>query len=179
MQMGAEVFNNCEVIDEVWFVPCGDREDKQLRTVGEHRLKMMKIALEEFYQGDPTFKVFDLEIVNGKSIPTYYLMLRLEKLYKSHDFHFVIGTDLLPDLIRWDGGQEFVDNVKFIIYPRAGYQMPEKVPPQCRVLKKEEVVYSQLSSTVLRQRIAETKLEHKKLGLVGITPLGVIKYIKE
>jgi nicotinate-nucleotide adenylyltransferase len=77
--------------------------------------------------------VNDIEIKGlGKAIPTYYLMLRLEKSFPDKDFYFVIGTDLVESLVYWDGKEEFVKNTKFIIYPRAGHYLKEttNLPPQ-------------------------------------------------
>ena len=38
LQIASETLNLCAEIDEVWIVPCGDREDKKVTTPGPIRL---------------------------------------------------------------------------------------------------------------------------------------------
>ena len=63
-------------------VPCGDREDKQLRTNGEMRLKMVERAVEDYFPRGYPVSVHPIEVQNGKSIPTYFLMKKFEEIYK-------------------------------------------------------------------------------------------------
>ena len=84
---------------------------------------MTKKAVNEFFPAEENVKVVDIEISNGKFIPTYYLMQKLEKEYPDFDFHFVLGTDLIEYLHKWQGGLDFINSVSFIIYYRVGYEL--------------------------------------------------------
>ena len=65
-------------------------------------------------------KVDPIEINNGNSIPTYFLLEKLGKLHKGHEFHFIMGTDLLPSLHLWDEGAKFIKKHHFAILERTG-----------------------------------------------------------
>ena len=49
-------------MDQVWFVPCGDREDKKARTPGAKRLEMTRLAVQDFFPKDFPVFVNDIEI---------------------------------------------------------------------------------------------------------------------
>ena len=62
VQVVAEVYNECQFIDEVWIVPCGDaRSDKKLKANGKDRIAMLKLILEDII--DERVPVF-VKIVN-------------------------------------------------------------------------------------------------------------------
>jgi nicotinic acid mononucleotide adenylyltransferase len=148
--------------DEIWMVPCGDREDKQLRTSGEMRLKMVDRAIEDYFPRGYPVKVHPIEVENGKSIPTYFLMKKLEVLYADQNikFYFMMGSDLIPGLINWDNGQEMIDECNFTVFERKGYESvlnglkKEYQMPKCMmVLKANQNLIGMISSTEVRKRI--------------------------
>jgi nicotinate-nucleotide adenylyltransferase len=48
VQVASEIYNTHEDIDAVWLIPCGDgRCDKNMRTEGEHRIKMVDLILKD------------------------------------------------------------------------------------------------------------------------------------
>ena len=78
------------------------------------------MAVDEFFGQDPILpiKVDDIEIKNGNSIPTYFLMKRLAQEHPDHDFHFVMGSDLVPTLHLWDEGEKFMKECRFVLTQR-------------------------------------------------------------
>lgn len=63
-----------------------------------------------------------IEINNGRSIPTYYLLSVFEEKYPNYDFYFILGSDLLPGFRRWEKGEIMMEEYKFVIIPREGYE---------------------------------------------------------
>ena len=55
-------------------IPCGDREDKKARTPGVKRLEMTSIAVKDMFPEGYPVEVSDIEVRNGKTIPTFRLM---------------------------------------------------------------------------------------------------------
>jgi nicotinic acid mononucleotide adenylyltransferase len=57
-------------------IPCGYRPDKTHISAPEHRLNMVKQAVEDFFGKEPSLPIVvdDIEIQNGNSIPSYFLM---------------------------------------------------------------------------------------------------------
>ena len=91
--------------DEVWFVPCGERPDKQNLSPASERLEMVSLAVNEFFPPGFPVRVDPLEVEHGPSIPTAYLMDQLaDKYCDTHVFHFVMGSDLIKTLHWWDEG---------------------------------------------------------------------------
>ena len=117
MQIAAEIYN-MNKFDEVWVIPCGERPDKPHISASKHRLAMTKQAVKEFMPKNFPIKVSDIEVRNGKSIPTYYLMKQLEQENQGTAFHFIAGSDLIPSLHLWDEGQKLIDEINFIIIER-------------------------------------------------------------
>ena len=78
MMVAKEVAES-RTVDEVWMIPCGRREDKVFEVDSETRLKMLRMSLKQFDMGGLNIKINDIELVEDKQIPTYYLMKRLSK----------------------------------------------------------------------------------------------------
>ena len=79
---------------------------------------MVKMAVEDFFPPHFPIKVNDIEIKNMKSIPTYFLMKDLEKLYPDCTFYFVLGSDLIPTMHVWDEGEKLITEINYIIFQR-------------------------------------------------------------
>jgi len=80
LQLASETINLLG-FDEVWFIPCGYRPDKQGLSKPKHRLAMIKLAVAEFFPEGFPVRVDPIEIENGESIPTVYLFDKLYELY--------------------------------------------------------------------------------------------------
>ena len=67
-------------------------------------------------------KVDPIEVDIGLSIPTVYLMDQLQDKYKgTHEFAFIMGSDLIANLHYWDDGERLINQMKCIIFLRKGY----------------------------------------------------------
>lgn len=83
---------------------------------------MTQLAVSDYFPEDYPVYVNTVEIDNGESIPTYYLIQKLEKQYPDNEFYFIIGSDLLPGLVKWDGGENFINDCGFVIFERKGHE---------------------------------------------------------
>ena len=99
----------CFSIDEVWVVPCGFRPDKPHISHQRKRLEMIRLAVADFFPKDFPVKVDTVEIENGNSIPTAFLMDAYRKREPQTDFWLTCGTDLISGLHWWDDGQRFIN----------------------------------------------------------------------
>ncbi len=52
------------------------------------------------------------------TIPTYFLMKKFEEIHPDLEFHFVMGSDLIPTLHLWHEPERLVSEIKFILYNR-------------------------------------------------------------
>lgn len=125
-------------------------------------------------------RINPIEVQNNERIPTYSLLKKLEekKEYSGNDFYFLVASDLLKDLQKWDNGPKLKEEAKFLILKRPGFEInPEDLPKNCKVV--EGVTSSNLSSTELRKRVKMADKERDEyLGIYGLTTYGVIEMIK-
>ena len=54
--MAVEAINQ-EFVDEVWIVPCGDRDDIFINESKEHRLQMLKLIVNDYFKEEFPIKV--------------------------------------------------------------------------------------------------------------------------
>ena len=116
MQLANELIAN-KVVDQVWFIPCGNHAFDKKLIPGEHRMKMINLAIEN----NNLLKVIGVELDPSKKSFTSETI----KWFKSefpHDFHFVIGADNLNDLAKWHDFTYLKENVKFILVKRPGFK---------------------------------------------------------
>lgn len=126
---------------------------------------MAQVAIQDYFPSQYPVFVNPIEVENGESIPTYTLIKKLEEQYPNMEFYFIIGSDLLPGLVKWDGGQQFIEEVGFVLFERKGhedkmnpdgeikFQMPNKV----MIIDKTRTQVGQISSTEIRKRITDAK----------------------
>ncbi len=56
---------------------------------------MVQAAVKDYFDEDFPVKVDSIEVLNGQSIPTFYLMQSYKQAYPECEFWFVMGTDLI------------------------------------------------------------------------------------
>jgi nicotinate-nucleotide adenylyltransferase len=134
---------------------------------------MLNMAMTEYFPAYWPVKIDPIEVMNGESIPTYFLLQRLKRREPRSTFWFVMGDDLLEGIEGWEGGSEMMRDTKFIIFDRNGLGSC-KLPRQYhKATLESENPYEGVSSTEVRRRV--------KAGLAFddlVTP-KVHKYILE
>ena len=88
-------------VDEVWLMPCGDRDDKKLLLPAEKRFQLIRTI----FKNHPHIKISEDEIQLSralkKPIHTYDLLSELKKKYLQNKFYFVIGGDIIHTIHTW------------------------------------------------------------------------------
>ncbi|HEU5114978.1 MAG TPA: nicotinate-nicotinamide nucleotide adenylyltransferase [Candidatus Paceibacterota bacterium] len=125
-------------IDEIWLMPSANRWDKSISVSGPDRLHMIDLLIGDLRLGsNKHVRPFDHEIRKPNLSTTFETKAELEKLYPYHEFHFVFGSDVLPDIApKWVHGKELFDTANFIFVERPGYVLPEgfALPPHAILL---------------------------------------------
>jgi nicotinate-nucleotide adenylyltransferase len=140
-----------EGIDEVWLMPCGDREDKKLLLPMEKRFALMRAIFKQF----PQIKVSEEEILLSKAlqkpIHTYDLLKELKKKYAEAKFYFVFGADILHTIHLWGSWEKLLTENAFIVFHRKGFHfLEEKLPQESRIV---EIDLPDISSTAIKRVI--------------------------
>ena len=172
MSIGTEIMKR-NLSDLLFYVPCAHRTDKQLFLNKEHRLKMLELSIQHHFnqypfkvktQNQPTLDEYRGRVaIDTYEIDLYQEMLPTEQLFKHYQltypdicFQFVIGSDLLDSLEHWEGYDEVLKELDYLVFERGGYAInTEKLPPKSTVIAMEEISF--VSSTQIRQIIQQNK----------------------
>jgi nicotinate-nucleotide adenylyltransferase len=116
------IANRCK-LDKVIFLPCSNkRKDKTMKTEDEHRWNMVEMAINS----DEKFILDDFEMKQDAwKISSYDTMEHLKKVYPEDDLYFIMGADLLVDIVegKWGIAEKLVSENKFIVMARDGIDM--------------------------------------------------------
>jgi nicotinate-nucleotide adenylyltransferase len=138
------------VVRAVVFLPNARHKFKHSRVLQDFdtRYGLVESALE------PGMEVWD-DDSTGSGF-TSDLMQRLYQKHPARTFYWVIGSDNLANLTQWHNFTWLCRNVRFLVIPRPGYPLDEKILKKIR-RKTLRIVPSSISSTLVRKRIAEGK----------------------
>jgi len=104
-------------------------------------------------ESGPEIKISEIEINKDGRTSTIETLEELEERYPDYEFHFVISTELVPDIKKfWVRGKEIFDRAHFIIIERPGYMKIEDVelPLNSTLLKQDEII-PEVSSSKIRE----------------------------
>lgn len=156
-----------EELDEVWFVvspknPLKDSE--QLANPGQ-RLAMVKLAAAS----NTAFKTCELEFSMPRPSYTIDTLRLLSKKYPENTFYLIIGSDNLEELHLWKDHEQILRDYKILVYPRG--KTAKNPFDQYSNVKITQAPLIEISSTLIRQRIAQSK------DVSHLLPAGVHGYI--
>ena len=142
-------------VDEIWFVVSPKNPLKeQNELIDEHlRLKMINLATAD----KDYLQVSDVEF--NMPVPSYTVntLKVLSEKYPKDDFILLIGSDNMQIFDQWKDYQSILEDYSVVVYPREGYPYEdyEEIYPEMQIL--EEAPLFEISSTEIRQMIAEKK----------------------
>jgi len=147
------------IVDLMVMVPCGRRPDKN-SSDPEHRHQMTVIGSTISLASSRQFRVSDIETSRPEGfMPTYSMMVELQKQFPNDDLMFIIGTDLLPSLYKWENGKLLLEEVHFILLERAGYNITyttqNHYPQRYLLIRLDEHNIGNCSSTQVRQLVRD------------------------
>jgi len=154
----------CEFdLDKVLFVPSGKPPHKDLRLVTDpiDRLDMVKCAVS-------TNSYFEASAIEVERDGYTYAIDTLNELHKMYSqettFYYIIGADVVMDLLTWKRAPEVFLLTKFIAVKRTGF-LDEEFNDQIKSLELKfdidiityEAPLIEVSSTFIRDRIRRNK----------------------
>jgi len=113
-----------------------------------HRLAMLeRIAIQH-----PAIKVFDHEILQGKTCYTYHTLLEVEKRYPEREILLLLGEDQFQRLPQWKFVEELSGLVTFLVFSRLPDSDGQPPLPGLRFeWMKNDLI--DLSSSSIREKI--------------------------
>ncbi|MBI4066731.1 nicotinate (nicotinamide) nucleotide adenylyltransferase [Candidatus Gottesmanbacteria bacterium] len=154
-------------LDQVWLMPYFGHNWDTTVTPANHRFTMTKLLEED------GIKTSDEEIKREEKSYTIDTVRRLKSKFSSHEFFWIVGSDVLPEFNRWKNYEKLQKEVSFLVFPRNGHPLPDRLLQGFAAVIAPELVTSNISSTIVRKRIT------KSLSVSGMIPQKVLAYIKK
>jgi len=166
-------------LEKILFVPSGMPPHKNLRDVAgaEHRFNMVQQAVKN----NPYFFESRVEVERGGYTYTIDTLKNLRQTYgKDAKLYYIIGADVLSDLLTWRNYQEVFGICEFIavLRPGNGIEVFNRQMEYLRdtfgaVIHFIDTPLIEISSTEIRNRIRQGK------SIKYLVPEAVEDYIKE
>ncbi|MBP5427212.1 MAG: nicotinate-nucleotide adenylyltransferase [Clostridiales bacterium] len=164
-------------IKNILMIPSGNPPHKVGRYVAsvDDRVSMLKLAIKN----KKNFKISLIEV--GRKGYTYTIdtLNELHKKYKCN-FYYLIGADVVVQLLSWKKYEELFAICKFVVVMRDGYtkeRIEKEVEELSRLYKFDAIVvdvdYINISSTEIRSLVRDGK------SVDGLIPKKVEEYIRD
>lgn len=135
-------------LDQIWFVVSPQNPLKPSASLLNeyHRLHLVQTAVE----GDPRFRVTDVEFKLPKPSYTIDTLTYLQEKYPSYTFRPIMGSDSFRNIGKWKHPELLQKNYSIIVYPRPGFEMEST--GNTEVVKAPLI---EISATGIRKMIKE------------------------
>lgn len=137
-------------LDKILFIPVSHPPHKEKNltlTPAPMRARMVELAIQE----EPTWELSDIELRRPGVSYTVDTFRELKRLYPhGTQFFFIAGADSFLDLKNWKEPNEIMKLAEWIVVPRLGYVLPEKLPARFHRL---EILPIDVSATELRGKL--------------------------
>ena len=134
---------------------------------GADRTRMVELAIG----GEPGWELCDLELRRSGISYTVETLRELKQIYlPPHELFFIAGADSFRDLPNWKDPGEILKLCEWIVAPRPGFPLPEKLPPRFHQLQMSPL---EISASGLRRELEKEK------GFTDWIPSQVKPYIEE
>lgn len=164
-------------LDEVFFIPSGDPPHKNEANItsGQKRIDMLNLAIE----GNNYFKILSLEVDRKGLTYTVDTLRILSQLYGDEKkIFFIIGADVVFDLLTWKRYEDVFEMCEFIAVGRNGFAY-DNVNDRIKYLKEQhgakihiiKCPSFEVSSSFIRDSVFEGK------SIKYLVPQNVEEYI--
>ena len=107
--------NDLKIVDEVYVIPnFASPHDKDIRSSGSHRLKMLEMAFNEF----ENIKINEFELNNKKKSYSYETLNSFKQLFPDRHFSLIIGLDSLYSFTTWKNWEEILSLCSLLVLGR-------------------------------------------------------------
>lgn len=158
----------CGVVDSVWLMlsPRNPLKPDCEMASDSDRLRMLELAADK----SETVSISTLELELPRPSYTINTLKELDRRYPQYRFVPIVGSDNLAIFNKWRCADEILERYGLIVYPRPGYDIPDKLPDRVEVVDAPRI---EISSTKIRRFISDG------WNMNFFLPPGVYRYIKE
>jgi nicotinate-nucleotide adenylyltransferase len=156
-------------LDDVWMVisPHNPLKEKKTLLADHHRYAMVQIAVED----NPRLRACNIEFKLPQPSYTIDTLVRLEEKHPDHQFVLIAGTDIFPSFHKWKNYEILLENYKFYIYRRPGFNAGDyENNPHVTIF---DAPLMEISSSFIRQAVFDGR------EIRYFVPEKVYHYIRE
>lgn len=151
-------------IDKILLIPAYKHQWKPSFASVNDRLTMTKFLLEE------KTEISEIEI-QRKGISYTIDTVKAVSEQAQAQVYWIVGSDIVFEFDKWEKRDELLSLAKFLVFPRDPYHLPKTLPFGFELMQNENLITSNISSTVVRKRIKEGK------SIKNLVPQEVGQYI--
>ena len=139
-------------MDQVWLVVSPHNPLKARATLANDfdRFHMVQLAIDD----NPKLRASNIEFSLPKPSYTIDTMAYLHEKYPEHTFSLIMGSDNLESIHKWKNFNLLLSRYTIHIYNRPGTET-KTAPAEAADVRFHDVPLLEISSTFIRQRIAE------------------------
>lgn len=164
-------------LDEIWLMPCYQHPFHKTLAPVRHRLAMTKMLANN------GIKVSEYEVTQNQQSFTVDTLEELTVKFPDHVFYWITGSDQLESFKKYKDWKSLIRKYNLIVFPREpvlpkieeevkkNFKLPD-IPKNIIVLKSDELILTNISSTCIRHRIKNNE------PISYMVPEKVEKYIK-
>ena len=169
LAIAQEALWQCELDIVLFMVTARPPHKKEPVAPVRDRLRMVGSAIE----GEPHFRVSQMEIERGGASYTAETLKQLGELYPEASFYLIVGADSAVDFSSWKNPEAVIAMANIVVAPRPGFDLSRMEPSlkgKARVFESPTI---ELSSTMIRNRLREGR------PIRFLVPETVERYIRE
>lgn len=145
-------------LDKVVYLPVGVHAEKIRLLPREHRVNMVKLAIE----GNPDFDICLYEVEKETYSYTYETLKALSELHPDWEIYFIVGSDILLQIpYQWNYGEQLLSEFKLLVFGRSSRAQMARVIARDPLLSNYinnltlvSMGFSfNISSTLIRQQV--------------------------
>ena len=174
IEMAKKALDECN-LDKIIFVPINDLYKKDGLVKGKHRVNMLELACKD----EENLEVSDIEVNSNVDYKAIDIFRIIDNKYNKDEKFFVMGSDNLKKIDKWEESDELITKFNYIILDREDDDAKKTIEENNRlkenrnrfnIVKNDK--YKNCSSTKIRFELANKEIP---------TDLNtnVYKYIKE
>src|SRR5579872_939325 len=133
-------------IDKIFLMPVFKHQWKPCIASVEQRMAMLKFFV------DKNIELSQVEL-KRKGISYTADTLKSVKVNNKDTIYWIVGSDILSEFHLWEKTEELLKLATFLVFPRDPYHLPKEIPQGFEVLKHSNLITTNISSTIIRERI--------------------------
>lgn len=111
--------------------------------------------------------------INRKGISYTTDTVREIKKQTGADIYWVVGSDIVSEFHRWENTTQLLSLSTLLVFPRDPFHLPKRLPRGFELVKEKNLITTNISSTLVRQRFKKRK------SISYLVPGEVETYIKK